>query len=323
MVAQKIKDKKWWKILAIGLKVLVFVLLFWSIYKELSQRSELSQIWEEFQKNLNGNPFFWLLALVLMPLNWGLESRKWQLLIQKIEKLSFVQSIRAVCCGITLSMFTPNRTGDFGGRVLLLKNAKRLEGIAITLVGSLSQLIAAVFIGLVSTLLFVNCFADSWLKSEVVFPLIAFLFVFMILGLLLFYNLKWVKKIPFLKKWHPYINPAVKYSIKELNQALIFSALRQFVFAFQFFILLRLMGVTVGFFDGMIMVFTIFFIQTFTPSIALIELGVRGKIALAITKVITANEIAVLSASFLLWGINLLIPALIGAYIIGRTRLFE
>lgn len=320
MIAKQ-ANKTSWKAFAILLKILVFVLLFWSIYRELTSGNELHQIWQEFQQNFNGNPFMWLIVLLLMPINWGLESKKWQNLIQKSEQLNFVTSLQAICCGITLSMFTPNRTGDFGGRVLLMKNTKRLEGIAITLVGSLSQLLAALIIGMSSFLLVARQFFE--LNDFVFFGLIAFFLILLALGFLLFYNLQWVKKLPFLKKWHSHINPAVQYSIKELNQALILSALRQFVFAVQFWILLRLLGVHLDFIEGLSLIFSIFFVQTFMPSIALIELGVRGKIALFFMGKVAANEIAVLSASFILWGVNLLIPALIGAYIIGRTRLFD
>lgn len=325
MVDQKTTSKNW-KRLAILLKVAVFVLLFWSIYREIAQRGEMGQIWQEFKHNIiedpfNGNPLGWLLVFGLMPINWGLETKKWQMLIRKVEQLGFVRSLQAICSGITLSMFTPNRTGDFGGRVLLMKNTNRMEGIAMTLVGSLSQLIAALFIGMSSFL----CVAHQYLQiKEGLFIAITGIFVgVFLLGLLFYYNLNWVKKIPWLKKWHPYINPAVQYSIKELNFALSLSALRQLVFGLQFWLLLVLLGVNLGFVEGMLLVFSIFFVQTFVPSIAMVELGVRGKIALFFMGNVAANEIAVLSASFLLWGINLLIPALIGAYIIGRTRFFE
>ena len=60
----------------------------------------------------------------MMFLNWFLESLKWRFLISKIEKISINRSIRAIFSGITISTFTPNRIGEYGGRVFCLEKSR-------------------------------------------------------------------------------------------------------------------------------------------------------------------------------------------------------
>jgi len=315
------KSPNWKWLIALVIKILVFVALFWSIYSEATQQTDLTHLWSDFLKNFTFHPALWALAVFLMPLNWGIEAIKWQLLIRPLENCSFTHCFKAICSGVTLSMFTPNRTGDFGGRVLLLQPQNRWAGVAITLVGSLAQLLAALFIGMLGAF-YVAHYYFHFTNLQLLIGIVLGGIIWTI-GLWLYYHLVFVKKISFLKKWHAYINPAIHYSIKDLTKTLWFSACRQLVFSFQFYILLKITGISTTLFESFPLILSIFFSQTFVPSIALIELGVRGKIAVFFMNQIGANEIAVLSASFLLWGINLLVPALLGAFFIAQVKIFK
>ncbi len=90
---------------------------------------------------------FWLVILLAF-VNWGIEARKWQVLIKTFAKNSFSESIRSVLSGLALSLNTPNRMGEYGGRILYVKDGSRLKAISLSIAGSISQLIITLIIGM-------------------------------------------------------------------------------------------------------------------------------------------------------------------------------
>ncbi len=303
----------------LALKLLILGLLLYSIYEKLVQQEDIESLYAQFRDNLQVQAYpLWFLVGFLMLVNWGIESLKWKQLISKVEKMSFWTAFKAICSGITLAMFTPNRIGEFGGRVLLLKNANRIQGVSLSLLGSLSQIVASFNIGMWGWLGFYHTFVspDAY-TSYILLGLgglmtsISFLFYF---NIALLKNL--LEKIPFTQNKSHHFNLAFEYSVKELTQLLGYSALRHGVFSFQYWLLFRLLGIEIGWQIGMLLIFSIFFVQTVIPSIAIVELGIRGRVAIYFMSYVTSNQIAVLTASLLLWGINLLIPALLGMAII-------
>ena len=91
------------------------------------------------------------------------------------------------------------------------------------------------------------------------------------------------------------------------------SAVRYAVFAFQFYLLLKICGIDLSVSEMMSNIALSFLLTSLIPSIALGELGVRGSVNLHLFSLNHSNDTAVLVASFLLWLINLAVPALIGA----------
>ena len=67
-------------------------------------------------------PQAWKLVLVilLMFVNWGIEAKKWQVLMSSIQKVSFLRAYRAIFSGQALAFNTVNRIGDFAGRAVFL-----------------------------------------------------------------------------------------------------------------------------------------------------------------------------------------------------------
>jgi hypothetical protein len=74
------------------------------------------------------------LVIVLMPLNWAFESAKWKLLLNKIHKISLVDSYKSVLLGATLGNLSPFMIGDFIGRLRdVPSGSKAKAGIALLL----------------------------------------------------------------------------------------------------------------------------------------------------------------------------------------------
>jgi len=132
----------------LGLKLLIAGLLSYVIYQQVFSREDAGQLYDNFTKQLkDGEIIFLLLALILMPINWLLESKKWQLLSANFEKQTLKESVKTILGGVVCSLFSPARIGEYGGRILFVKPENNWKAITATMVGSLSQLVIVLSIG--------------------------------------------------------------------------------------------------------------------------------------------------------------------------------
>lgn len=323
------------------IRIAIMVATYYFIYKEIFKEKRLDYVVDSFN-DLISQPyvtilFIWTVALMLV--NWGIESLKWQYLMNKAERISFLKSYEAILSGISVSIFTPNRVGEWFGRVFIMKKANPWKGVFITMIGSFSQLLITIIIGAISLVFYIpTYFHDAAFYSNyLLYGLI--LLVLVITGslLLIFLN---ITSIPsfinrLIKKrfvhFNEYINVISTYSTFELITVLIFSLLRYSVFAMQFYILLMMFSVKIPFFHGMMIISMIFFVMTAIPTVTLAELGIRGSVALQLIGLYFERmgtlsdkiEIGILSATSTLWVINLAFPALLGTLFVYRLTFFR
>src|SRR6266704_2015862 len=124
-----------------GLGPVLFIWLSYSIYHQVSRQPNLDTAWQKIKLSFRGAGSWKLYAaLLLMPVNWGLEARKWQVLLKSLERISFFTSFRAILSGVAFSINTPNRVGEYGGRIVYVQDGHRWKAVALTIIGSLSQL---------------------------------------------------------------------------------------------------------------------------------------------------------------------------------------
>ena len=106
--------------LFISLKWLVMLAAYGFLIYKLAN----IEFWIELKRSflaINAERTVFLAAvLLLMPLNWMLEVRKWQVLSSNSVQLSFNDSLKAVLAGLNTGFITPNRIGEFAGRILFL-----------------------------------------------------------------------------------------------------------------------------------------------------------------------------------------------------------
>ena len=77
------------------------------------------------------------------------------------------------------------------------------------------------------------------------------------------------------------------------------------------------------YFDAIILTMVMLFIISIIPTIAISEIGIRGSVAVYLFSLVSANILGILSATFVLWVINLLLPALIGAFFVFTLKFFR
>src|SRR5690606_3930899 len=130
------------KVISILLKASIFLLVIWYIYRLLNENSALIEFKKLF---VNVSPTTIILSLtivlILMFLNWFTESLKWQYLCLQIQPISITKALQSVFCGLAWAVFTPNRIGEYGGRVLFLMPRKRVFGIIGMTVGAISLMV--------------------------------------------------------------------------------------------------------------------------------------------------------------------------------------
>ena len=310
--------------------IVAFALFF--LYQQLTSKSSVEQFdLDQILVKLQENYIVVTVVILMMLLNWFLESLKWRFLISKIEKVSIKRSIRAIFSGITISAFTPNRVGEYGGRVFCLEKADRIKGVLITVIGSMAQLVTTIVFGSIGILLLPNLMPEfDSLLSNIVFAYPIMLFLLILLNVLLvtlFLNASVfsvvLSKIKFFRKFKKYNEVFSFYNSSELLEILLYSVGRYIVFTTQFFILLQVFDVQIGYVDAMILITTMLLVISIIPTIAITEIGIRGSVALFLFGLVSVNAIGILSATFVMWVINLLLPALIGTIFIFSLKFFR
>ena len=320
----------------------VILLVTWGfIYHRVFHKSDLQETWIIFT-GLLGKPkiqLLFILALILVPVNWGLETAKWKYLVAKIEKVSFIKSFEAVLTGVSVSTFTPNRIGEYFGRIFILEKASRIEGILITILGSMSQLLITILTGTFCLIIFIPAFFGNTILTTGYFyyGMMSLAIAIDVLLLLLYFNISFLSRLngTIVKKWfrkfRKFLAVFSYYNGKELCWVISMSFLRYLVFSMQYYILLQMFSVPVPLMHALVIIPVVFFVISAVPSIALTDLGIRGSIALYFFTLYfekfdihdPAVTIGILSGSTLLWAINIALPALTGSVFLFRLKFFR
>jgi hypothetical protein len=329
------------KTLNLLLQVLIILAAYGFLYRELFQKRDISESGRLIAERITDRDFiFYLLAaLLLMLLNWSVEAVKWRFLISKYEPVPFHRALKAVFSGVTVSVFTPNRIGEYFGRVFILKHLHPLKGVLITFMGSMGQLMATVIAGAFGMIFFLPNLIDVYVFPSYLFywGIVLTTLIMLVVMIILYLNFSVVSEL--IKKILPwgreklekYIGVFDSYKSGELAHVLLLSLARYGVFTTQFIILLLAFGIHLPVIHYLIIIPVIFLLITIIPSIALSELGIRGSLSLYLFGfyVNTSGEMGdesaagILAASFLLWFINLAIPALTGTVFIFNLRFFS
>jgi hypothetical protein len=311
------------------IKFLITALLIWTIYAQVFAKENITDIWQTFVDHFTFPNLYWLVAvLFLVPFNWGFETLKWGELIKSFSNISFWRAYRAILAGVTVSLFTPNRIGEYGGRILMVKPENNWKAIVATLVGSMSQLMILLTFGLIGAVYFSAQFLNPEayiLKSVVVLGLI-----FIALLIMCFFNIDLliplIKRLPYaekLKKYVKHVQVLRNYSNEILASVLFYSLLRYATYTTQYFLILQFFGIEVPILAAFAGIATIFLLQTSVPLPPIMGLLARGEFALFIWGFFSTNEIDVLAATFSLFVINLMLPALLGLLFIIQTNVVE
>lgn len=311
--------------LKISLGVLLIVVLCLQMFG--TREVNLQMLTAQFSEQLTfSNVYLVLLVLLLMPINWAVENLKWLKLMEPVERVSFAKGLKAIFAGVTFSLFTPNRIGEYGGRVLLVSKDNRLNAVLATLVGSFSQwiiLVVSGFLGLICFLVYQGIVSNLVLGSIVLgstlFSIGLFKAYFGIQNLV-----KRATTWKWTEKWATKVHHNVfrYYTRYELTMALGYAFLRYLTYTFQYLLLLQFFGLGLSVPEGLMAISIIFLIQTGIPLPPSTGLLARGSVALFIFGLFISSSLLVdttiLASTFSLWLINVALPAVVGALFIFK-----
>lgn len=321
---------------ALLIKILIGIVSFAFIYYQLAYKKNLSELFTVFVEDLQ-KPLVLMGVLgvvVLMLCNWLTEALKWRYLINIITTISFFKSFKAVIIGINTSIFMPNRIGEFVGRIFILEPKVRIQAVILTFAGNFAQFLVTVIFGTLGLCWYFSLdSSDGLVQKDYVKHIALLAAVVLSIGLLLMYFnlnrflplLRWVFKK---RKYMRYFIILRKLKTQYLLKVLLYSALRYFIFSFQFWLLLLLFNVNISIISGFLVIFLIFYVLTIVPTIALVEIGVRGAVSvfiinLCIGPLSDSQQLAVVFVAMLLWLINLAFPALMGLFWLKDMHFFN
>ncbi len=304
----------------------LFAWLAWSIYRQIVRQPDLENAWRQVKASVN-SPLIWNLVVVvlLMIVNWSLEAVKWKISVKEVQQLSFMRAFKAVLSGVSFSVTTPNRVGEYLGRVLYMDEGNRLRTVSITIAGSISQLIITLLMGLIGLILLRTAIEEQHIVSPLWSEVILYGVIVALALLTLFYFrlsflVRWFSRIPGVRRFTYLVQALEGFDATLLLRLLSLSLLRFIVFCVQYYLLFQLFGVDIAWWPSFWTVSVSFLVMAIIPTISLLELVQRGKVVATVVGLYSANELGMNLATAGIWFINLVLPAITGSLLILRMR---
>ncbi len=291
------------------------------IIKLLIVSTALSYIYNQLQnKKIDWNSistylsFRSILILILFSAtNWILEIFKWQNLVSFFKKISFLESTKQSLGSLTASIFTPNRIGEYGAKMLYYpkENAKKI--VFLNFISNSSQMAVTCFFGILGLIINSSKF-DSlslWIsfKMKLLFLIliivVAFVFLFFVRKHEV-YGFSIEKLVSKIKQF-----PA---NIMQSNFQL--STMRYLVFSHQFYFLLVLFNCEIDYPTALSTIFIMYFLASLIPSIHFMDVAIKGGVAVYLFSKFGINEWKIIMITSFMWLFNLVIPVLIGNYFV-------
>ena len=259
-----------------------------------------------------------VLFLVFLTLfNWFFEILKWQKLVQIVQKISFKDALEQSLGGLTASLVTPNRIGDYGAKVMYYTNRFKGKILLLNLVGNISQMTITTVFGVIGLTIFVNFYQVDINYYRVT----RFVFILLIIAILSFFG---VKHRRFKVKGHSYVDlidfiKSITINVKA--KTLVFSLIRYLIFSFQFYFFLSVFGVAIDYLDAMVVITSMYFLASIIPSISIFDVVIKGSVAVFLFSFLKINELTILTIITSMWLLNFVIPSVFGGYYILNFRL--
>lgn len=315
------------KLLSYLLKLGILFLAFWFIYHRILKNNDNLFKFKNLVNHLDIDKVYITMGFVvlLMIVNWVLEAIKWRHLTRQLSPMSVWRAIEAVFCGLTWAVLTPNRIGEYGGRVMFLPVRKRIHGVFAMAVGQFGQNVITNVLGAAASVWFLFKFIhlNDWLMLGITLVAAGFIAIM----LTFYFHIQWMvsllNRIKFLKKFHRFFDIMGKYRWNELLNIMWFCLARFFVFTFQYYLIIHLLVPKIQLFEMSLLMFVFFFIQSAIPSLDLLDIGVRSLTAGELFSYVTNQHLAIIVAVSLIYIINLIIPAILGSVFVFKLKFFD
>lgn len=285
--------------------LLLFIICGILIYRTLIHQPNLENYGKELVVQFSQISLLaWFYLILLMLLNLSIESIKWKLVVDIDTPINWSQAFKSVFVGQAFAFYTPNRLGDYIGRSIMLQSIDTKLLLAKTAWVSYAQMLITIIIGAIAFKLQPRFEAHlAW-----IIPIIAIVSTF-------FYFIK----IQFPNKWN-YFN---KYQIQNIVKIklLSLSLLRYAVFIIEYAWVANILGLSIPLYDLIIGLAIMFISLSILPTFSYTEWVVRGQMILFVFSIWTQNSLLLIALSTLIWLVNLVLPAIFGAFLLLGFKL--
>ena len=227
-------------------------------------------------------------CVALMPVNMALEAWRWRTLM---HELTFKEAQRQVYYSKLAGLITPWRLGEYPARGLLMSEGVWSRVLSMGVVGSATMTMAIIIAGVLG--LAFNPLILPYLGGSYLYALGAVILVLAVLFAL-------APKL--LRKWAEVNHDLM---LRSIGQSLV----RLVCWCVQLALVLYALG-AVGDPFSVFSLPVYYLLVTVTPSVPIVEAGVRGAWAIVVFGSVNAAL-----AGVLLWGINTLLPCLIWPFL--------
>jgi MFS family permease len=309
---------------------IIMLFLFYTVGHQLQKQPHWKESLHQMLEAAMGKQQWKLYCMFgLMWVNWSLETFKWQIALKPVQQIGFFRAFRAILAGTCIASFTPNRVGEYLGRMLFVESGNKMLSITPTILCSISQMLVTLIAGAIGLYLFSSLpfhFQADWLspsffRSVMIITAVAAI----LLGLVYFRFDPLVRKVnDWLQKNQKKFTIPQDFKFTALTGMLFLSMIRYLVFIIQYFLLFSLFGIALTGIQVFTGVSVMFVLMAVVPTLTfLTDLGFRWAAGIQIFQVFTSNTAGILAVSLGIWLINLIIPALIGSLLILRIKLFS
>lgn len=258
-----------------------------------------------------------LFLIVLSSFNWFFESLKWQRLVLNIKQISFKDALEQSLGGLTASLITPNRIGEYGAKAVYYPKPLRAKIVLLNLLGNMAQMTVTTILGLIGFIVFVNQYPLNLAYHEVV----KIGLIIILLTLTVGFGMRLIR---FKIKGHSLervIGFIKKTASKTLVSVLLLSLVRYVVFSFQFYYLLLMFGVNLDYIETMIILTSMYLLASILPSLSLFDVLIKGSVAVFLFGFAGINEFTVVAVVTLMWLFNFVLPSVFGSYFVLNFKL--
>ena len=250
--------------------------------------------------------------LFLTIFNWFFEILKWRILVSTIKKISFFEALEQSLGGLTASLITPNRIGDYGAKAIYFEKQYRKRIVFLNLMGNVSQMTITTILGIIGVVIFYSTY-DLDLNYQKI------LRIFIIIVIVVSFSIFGLQRSRFKIKGFS-IEHLIEF-IKNLPQRIHISNLglsfiRYLIFSFQFYFFLQIFGVDIDYKSAMIVISSMYLLASIVPSLAVFDVLIKTGAAVYLFSFLGVNELTILCISSLMWLLNFILPSMFGSYFV-------
>ena len=284
---------------------ILFIICAWAIYQKVLHHPNIEAHGQVIQFQFKQITFLeWMLLLFLFSLNYATEALKWKVLLANWNPLSMLQSLKAVLVGQAFAFFTPVRSGDYVGRILFVETGQKWKGVTQLAWSNYAQLMITITMGTFG--MFFNLPFFPWLK--------------------------WLGPVLVLFAYYLYFHPGqfkgwlqkmttLQIEVDVKIKLLILSLLKYILFMVQYIWAVKIFTIPVPIFELWMALSVMFLCLSIIPAISLTDLVIRGQLIVLLLANWYDNSLMLICLSTLIWSVNFLLPAIIGAFLLLNFRL--